>query len=165
MEEVKYTLAAITSGSKILVIKRVKKPYIGHWNGIGGKVEHGESLETGMVREIQEETGLLPTQYKLQFSGILEWSIDGKLEDRIALFKADLISESSETNGWADLTHQTREGLLAFKEQAWLTQSDNQEVVPDFKAILPEMMTGKVQRYFSNFENESLVSFTIEPYR
>lgn len=36
----------------------------GRWNGVGGKVEAGESIEQAMVRETQEEIGVTPTVYK-----------------------------------------------------------------------------------------------------
>lgn len=34
--------------SKVLLVKRDKKPYKGCWNGIGGKIEKGE---TPMIRQ------------------------------------------------------------------------------------------------------------------
>lgn len=36
----------------------------GRWNGVGGKVEEGESVEQAMVRETQEEIGITPTTYE-----------------------------------------------------------------------------------------------------
>lgn len=36
----------------------------GRWNGVGGKVEIGESIESAMIRESQEEIGVTPTIYK-----------------------------------------------------------------------------------------------------
>lgn len=35
----------------------------GRWNGAGGKVEPGESIEAGMIRECQEEIGVRPLAY------------------------------------------------------------------------------------------------------
>lgn len=36
----------------------------GRWNGVGGKVEEGESIEQAMIRETQEEIGVIPTVYE-----------------------------------------------------------------------------------------------------
>ena len=33
----------------------------GRWNGVGGKVENGESIEQAMIRETEEEIGITPT--------------------------------------------------------------------------------------------------------
>jgi len=36
----------------------------GRWNGVGGKVETGESIEQAMIRETEEEIGVTPTVYE-----------------------------------------------------------------------------------------------------
>ena len=36
----------------------------GKWNGVGGKVEEGESIEQAMIRETQEEIGVTPTVFE-----------------------------------------------------------------------------------------------------
>jgi 8-oxo-dGTP diphosphatase len=49
------------SQNKTLMIHRVKKEndyHAGKWNGLGGKLELGESPEDCVIREIKEEAGL-----------------------------------------------------------------------------------------------------------
>lgn len=41
--------------------------------GIGGKVEDGESVRDGAVREVHEETGLVVTAADLQSAGMLDY--------------------------------------------------------------------------------------------
>jgi len=36
----------------------------GRWNGVGGKVEDGETIEAAMIRETQEEIGVTPTTFE-----------------------------------------------------------------------------------------------------
>ena len=43
---------------KLLLVKRNKKPYPNLWNGIGGKIEVGETPIEAAIRECKEETGL-----------------------------------------------------------------------------------------------------------
>jgi mutator protein MutT len=44
---------------RVLLIRRGKEPLRGRWVVPGGTVELGETLEDALVREMQEETGLL----------------------------------------------------------------------------------------------------------
>jgi len=51
-------VGGIIHNNKILLIKRVKEPYLGFWSLPGGKVDFGEHPEEAMLREIKEETDL-----------------------------------------------------------------------------------------------------------
>ncbi len=44
---------------RVLLIRRGKEPLLGRWVVPGGTVELGETLESALVREMEEETGLL----------------------------------------------------------------------------------------------------------
>ena len=55
----KYTLCLIKNGDQFLLLNRLKKPQMGTWNGVGGKIESGETPRESVIREIFEETGIL----------------------------------------------------------------------------------------------------------
>lgn len=154
----KYTLALLHYQDLLLVLNRRKPPYPGQWNGIGGKLEAGETPAAAAQREIFEETGIANADYSLTTAGIIDWFIDGKYIDSIYLYVAELHT--------VDVTvypQQMREGLLNFFQVSWLTQPENLGVVPDFKRLLAPALTGKQQRYITNFVDEQLIDFWVKP--
>jgi ADP-ribose pyrophosphatase YjhB (NUDIX family) len=50
--------ALILDQAKLLLVKRAQEPFKGYWDIPGGFLEAGEHPETGVLREILEETGL-----------------------------------------------------------------------------------------------------------
>ena len=49
---------AILRDGKLLLYRRTRPPEAGHWNIVGGKVEHMERSADACRREAEEETGL-----------------------------------------------------------------------------------------------------------
>lgn len=55
------TLCYVRRHGRTLMLHRIKKSgdvHFGKWNGLGGKLEPGETPEEGVVREVWEESGL-----------------------------------------------------------------------------------------------------------
>lgn len=50
--------AVIVDAGKVVIVKRRYEPLAGRWSLPGGTLELGETLETGVAREMREETGL-----------------------------------------------------------------------------------------------------------
>ena len=50
--------AVVVDDSRVLLVRRAHEPLKGEWSIPGGAVEVGETLETAVVREVREETGL-----------------------------------------------------------------------------------------------------------
>lgn len=76
------TLCYVRSNGQTLMIHRIKKPndmHAGKWNGLGGKLEPGETPEECARREIQEESGLRASS--LQWKGLLTFPQFSKQED------------------------------------------------------------------------------------
>lgn len=53
--------AVIVHDGRVVLIKRGKPPLYSRWVVPGGTVELGETLEEAIVREVEEETGLVVT--------------------------------------------------------------------------------------------------------
>ena len=63
MSDIVATLVLLRREDEILLAMKKRGFGKGYWNGPGGKVEPGESLEQAMIRECQEEIGVVPTRF------------------------------------------------------------------------------------------------------
>ena len=66
------TLCYVRRDGRTLMVHRIKKPddiHQGKWNGLGGKLEPGETPEECAIREIYEESGLVVSD--LVYKGLL----------------------------------------------------------------------------------------------
>ena len=68
-EQIARTVGAlfIRGDGKVLLGLRAptKKTWPGHWDTIGGRLEDGESLDEALIREVREETGVTPVEFRL----------------------------------------------------------------------------------------------------
>ncbi|MGD9487279.1 MAG: NUDIX domain-containing protein [Calditrichaceae bacterium] len=85
------TLCYIRDKDKTLMLHRIKKDndiHEGKWNGLGGKLEPGETPEECVIREVKEESGLDIISPVLK--GVLTFPEFSKSEDwYVFLFVAD----------------------------------------------------------------------------
>lgn len=58
------TLLYLIRDAEVLLAMKKRGFGIGKWNGVGGKVDGDETVETAMIRECQEEIGVTPQNYK-----------------------------------------------------------------------------------------------------
>jgi 8-oxo-dGTP pyrophosphatase MutT (NUDIX family) len=49
---------------KVCLAMKKKGFGVGMWNGVGGKVEEGETIEQAMIREVEEEIGVKIDQFE-----------------------------------------------------------------------------------------------------
>ena len=67
--EIARTVGAllIDAGGRVLLGLRSpsKRVWPAHWDAIGGRVEVGENLEPALIRELREEIGVTPTEFRL----------------------------------------------------------------------------------------------------
>lgn len=103
------TLCYVRNNGKTLMVHRVKKlndMHQGKWNGLGGKLESGETPEACAAREIYEESGL--QVHDLQFKGLLTFPAFAKEEDWYAFvfvatqFEGELIDSPEGNLAWIE---------------------------------------------------------------
>ena len=58
------TKAMVVDGDKVLLVKEIPEMW---WGFPGGGVDHGETVETSLVRELQEEIGANSEDIKTDF--------------------------------------------------------------------------------------------------
>ena len=88
------TLCYVKKNGKTLMLHRIKKKndiHQGKWNGLGGKMEMGESPEECVVREVLEESGFKIKNPK--FRAVLTFPAFDQVKDWIVfLFTAEEFS-------------------------------------------------------------------------
>lgn len=103
------TLCYVKADGKTLMIHRIKKEndmHHGKWNGLGGKLDPGESPEECVIREVFEESGLKIVAPRLK--GVLTFPKFAKNEDWYAFifvaheFYGQLIDSNEGVLRWID---------------------------------------------------------------
>lgn len=91
------TLVIVHKHPKILLGMKKRGFGAGRWNGFGGKVEDGESVEDAAKRELLEESGLIAKEMLRLGSIIFEFENDPKVL-QVHIFRADSFDgEAKET--------------------------------------------------------------------
>lgn len=126
-----YTLCFIQRIDEILLLNRQKSPWMGSWNGVGGKIESGESLMDSIKREIFEETGISESDYEIRDIGEMKWFVNDENLGGMHLFFAKLPD-----NYFYPTPRRTDEGILDFKKRAWILNQENTGVVNNLPYVL-----------------------------
>jgi 8-oxo-dGTP diphosphatase/2-hydroxy-dATP diphosphatase len=72
------TLCLIHQHPKVLLGMKKRGFGAGRWNGFGGKVQQGESIEEAAKREVLEETGIKVGE--LEKRGVIDFEFEGNTE-------------------------------------------------------------------------------------
>lgn len=71
------TLCFLVKENKVLLAMKKRGFGAGKWNGVGGKVAEGESIEDAAARETNEEIGVMINACDLRHHGSIKFSFDG----------------------------------------------------------------------------------------
>jgi 8-oxo-dGTP diphosphatase / 2-hydroxy-dATP diphosphatase len=148
------TLVVVYTPEKILLGMKKRGFGAGRWNGFGGKMHEGESLEEAARRELLEEVGIVPND--LQARGQLTFTFeenDDELE--VHLFSVtDYSGEPVETDEMAS---------------QWFAHSEipYPEMWTEDPHWLPQLLAGKSIRgavHFDNPDSQKIVRKNIASY-
>ncbi|KQW28643.1 DNA mismatch repair protein MutT [Rhizobium sp. Root274] len=98
---------AILRDGKLLLCRRMKAPEVGHWNIVGGKVDHMEPTADAAKREAEEETGL--TIGPITYVGVTEQIIPADGQHWVSL-----LYKATETKGEPQLTEPDKLSEIGF---------------------------------------------------
>jgi 8-oxo-dGTP diphosphatase len=131
------------------------------WNGLGGKIEAGETPLASVQREVQEEAGIdLRDAPSLFFAGIVTW---GMTDHEPAQGMYAFIAHLSDQQAKQVQAQQTPEGLLAWKSLEWACHPNNSAVVSNIPQFLPSMLEAQSpSEYFYEYTREDL---SVESFR
>ena len=158
------TLCYVKESGKTLMIHRIKKEndmHQGKWNGLGGKLDPGETPEECVIREVCEESGLTIEDPMLK--GVLTFPKFAKDEDWYAFifvvrnFHGRLIDSNEGVLQWIDdeelLNLELWEGDRIFIP--WLEQ-------PSFFSGKFVYQAGKLVEHKAVFYDQPLESYNRE---
>lgn len=106
---------AILRDGKLLLCKRMKAPEAGHWNIVGGKVDHMEPAEIAARREAEEETGL--SIGSIRYLGTTEQLIEADRQHWVSLLYV-----TDDTTGEPQLTEPDKLSAIGFFDLGDLPQ-------------------------------------------
>lgn len=143
----KYTLGFIycEETDQVLLLNRQKAPWMGRWNGVGGKLDPQESPMLCIVRETFEETGLQISLYEDR--GVLRWFRDGVDLNGVHLFVAKV--DKSVVDLYSTPKTFCHEGILDWKKLDWVLNEDNSGVVDNIQILLAQIIHKKDQHVWA----------------
>jgi len=145
-----FTLSIIHNDSQILLGMKKRGFGQGRWNGFGGKVIPGESIEAAARREMAEEAGILAKN--MEKRGILSFEFEGNPE----VLEVHIFSIS-------DLKDKPIETEEMKPKWFRLNEIPYEKMWPDDKFWLPILLNGK--KFTGSFyfrDNDTLLSYDIK---
>jgi 8-oxo-dGTP diphosphatase len=158
------TLCFLRHSSAVLLMKRnpAAKTFPGYYNGIGGHIEAAEDPYNSALREIAEETSLLPSQLTdFALRGVVQVNL-GQAKPGVMLF---VFTAEAHTREVRVANIASAEGTL---EWVRLDQVANLHVVEDVPIFLRRLfkpnpdLTPFFARSFYNSDDQLVVQFSPE---
>lgn len=125
-----YVLCFLVRANQVLMLHRRNPPNQGLWNGVGGRLEAGETPRAACLREVREETGFAVPQ--LRFAGLLTWSgFPGAADGGLYIFTAPAPPGEPAP---------CEEGELRWQSREWVCTAEG--VVSNIHYFAPQVLDG-----------------------
>lgn len=134
----KYTLAFLKRRDEVLLLNRNKSPWMGAWNGVGGKIQDEETPLECIIREIEEETSIKVSKDEVYFKGVLTWERFNALGNGLYIFLVELPEDFE-----FQVPQRVSEGILDFKKIDWATDFENEGIAKNIPYFLPTVLNEK----------------------
>ena len=152
MKEIETTLLLLRRDNEILLALKKRGFGEGKYNGVGGKLEKGETPDMAMLRETKEEILITPTEYdKVAIIDFLEYVKGEKTKLRFHLYVA---------TKWDKEPEESEE-----MKPKWfnINEIPYSQMFPDDKYWMPMILEGKkIKGFFEFDENWNLLSYKID---
>lgn len=150
-----FTLVFIKRGNEILMINREKDPWMGFWNGLGGKRLLNESSLDCITREIEEEANIIVSKEDIIDKGIVTWNSDFKaVSSGLHLYLVELPDDYV-----YETPISTIEGILSWKKIDWISNKNNLGVSYNIPYFINNVIyDDKRYLYHCTFDGMKLVS-------
>ncbi|AUS08872.1 DNA mismatch repair protein MutT [Laceyella sacchari] len=151
--ECRYTMCFIKKNDEILLLNREKSAWMGRWNGLGGKIEPGETPLESALREVKEEAGL--HLEKMDCRGRLIWILEDGKRGGMHLYWAELPADRT-----CPTPAKTDEGILDWKPITWILHPENKGMSVNVVKCLPFLLADEKQHLFQlHWRGEELIAF------
>ena len=158
------TLAIPVIGERVLLGFKKQGLGVGYWNGFGGKVEAGESVETAVRRELTEEAGIVATKMSQQGVVRVVYRDTAEIAKGLGLSSA-AVSGEVEIHVWlvSRFEGQVRESAEMTPRWFELEAIPYDQMWPDDQYWLPLLIAGKLFEVNCVFQDERiLLSHTLK---
>ena len=144
----------LVKGNQILLAMKKRGLGTGYWNGVGGKLLPGETVEQAAIREAEEEIGVTPLALRQVGEILFLFPTDKSSESSCAIFLCDAWEgEPAETDEMAPL---------------WFSVDDipYDEMWESDARWLPEILAGhKLRVTVVVGENDKVIDYSCSPFQ
>jgi len=152
MNSLTLTLLFLRKCDQVLLAMKKRGFGEGRWNGVGGKLDPGETVEQALIRETQEEIGVTPTAFEKV--GHIEF--DEHFKGEPTKMHVNVFTASS----WSGEPTESEE-----MKPAWfdLTSIPYDTMWPDDPYWLPQVLDGKkINAFFKLDKADNIVDHSVE---